>query len=109
MGVGNKAVRNMDENIIKDLADIQQRTHSNTRRIEVLEKGQADLNQLVTSVALIAQKQEQMEHGIEEIRGDVRTLLQKPARRWESIVEIVFKVVLTALITAALIKLGIGG
>lgn len=99
----------MDESIIKDLADIQQRTHSNTRRIEVLEKGQADLNQLVTSVALIAQKQEQMEHGIDEIRGDVRTLLQKPARRWESIVEIVFKVVLTALITTALIKLGIGG
>lgn len=99
----------MDESIIKDLADVQQRTHSNTRRIEVLEKGQADVNQLVTSVALIAQKQEQMEHGIEEIRGDVRTLLQKPARRWESIVEIVFKVVLTALITTALIKLGIGG
>ena len=99
----------MDESIIKDLADVQQRTHSNTRRIEVLEKGQADLNQLVTSVALIAQKQEQMEHGIDEIRGDLRTLLQKPARRWESIVEIVFKVVLTALITTALIKLGIGG
>lgn len=99
----------MDESIIKDLADVQQRAHSNTRRIEVLEKGQADLNQLVTSVALIAQKQEQMEHGIEEIRDDVRTLLQKPARRWESIVEIAFKVVLTALITTALIKLGIGG
>lgn len=99
----------MDESIIKDLADVQQRTHSNTRRIEVLEKDQADLNQLVTSVALIAQKQEQMEHGIDEIRGDVRTLLQKPAKRWESIVEIIFKVVLTALITTALIKLGIGG
>lgn len=99
----------MDESIIKDLADIQQRSHSNTRRIEVLEKGQADLNQLVTSVALIAQKQEQMERGIEDIRGDVRTLLQKPAKRWESIVEIIFKVVLTALITTALIKLGIGG
>ena len=99
----------MDESIIKDLADIQQRSHSNTRRIEVLEKCQADLNQLVTSVALIAQKQEQMERGIEDIRGDVRTLLSKPAKRWESIVEIIFKVVLTALITTALIKLGIGG
>lgn len=99
----------MDENIIKDLADIQQRTHSNTRRIEVLEKGQADLNQLVTSVALIAQKQEQMEDGIEEIKADVKSLTQKPAKRWEAVVEIVFKVVLTALITAALIKLGIGG
>lgn len=99
----------MDENTIKELADIQQRAHSNTRRIEVLEKGQAELTQLVTSVALIAQKQEQMETHIEEIRGDVRALLQKPAKRWESIVEIIFKVVLTALITTALIKLGIGG
>lgn len=99
----------MDEQIIKDVAEIQQRSHSNTRRIEVLEKGQADLNQLVTSVALIAQKQEQMEHGIDEIRGDVRLLLSKPAKRWESVIEIIFKVVLTALITTALIKLGIGG
>lgn len=99
----------MDESIIKDLADVQQRAASNTRRIEVLEQGQADLRQLVTSVALIAQKQEQMETGIEEIKADVKTLTQKPAKRWETVVEIIFKVTLTALITAALIKLGIGG
>lgn len=99
----------MDESIIKDLADVHQRSVSNTRRIEVLEQGQADLRQLVTSVALIAQKQEQMEDGIEEIKADVKSLTQKPAKRWEAVVEIVFKVVLTALITAALIKLGIGG
>ena len=97
------------EEIIKDLADIQQRSRSNTRRIEVLEEAQANLNQLVTSVALIAQKQEQMETGIEEIRQDVKTLTAKPAKRWESVVEIVFKIVVTALITTALIRLGIGG
>ena len=76
----------MDESIIKDLADVQQRAASNTRRIEVLEQGQADLRQLVTSVALIAQKQEQMETGIEEIKADVKTLTQKPAKRWETVV-----------------------
>lgn len=99
----------MDEHAIQDLAEIKQRAVSNTRRIEVLEQGQADLRQLVTSVALIAQKQEQMETGIEEIKADVKTLTQKPAKRWETVVEIIFKVTLTALITAALIKLGIGG
>lgn len=97
------------EDIIKDLAEIHQRSTSNTRRIEVLESGQANLNQLVTSVALIAQKQEQMETGIEEIRADVKLLTGKPAKRWEAVIEIIFKVVLTALITTALIKLGIGG
>ena len=99
----------MDENIIKEMADVHQRAVSNTRRIEVLEQGQADMRQLVTSVALIAQKQNQMETGIEEIKADVKSLTQKPAKRWETIVEIIFKVTLTALITAALIKLGIGG
>ena len=97
------------EEIIKGLADIQQRSRSNTRRIEVLEEAQANMNQLVTSVALIAQKQETMETGIEEIKQDVKTLTQKPAKRWETVVEIIFKVVLTALITTALIRLGIGG
>ena len=97
------------EEIIKDLADIRQRAASNTRRIEVLEEAQANLNQLVTSVALIAQKQGTMETNIEEIKADVKALTQKPAKRWESVVEIIFKVVLTALITTALIKLGIGG
>lgn len=99
----------MDEKTIQDLAEVKQRAVSNTRRIEAIERAQENLSKLVTSVAVIAEKQNQMESGIEEIRADVKFLTQKPAKRWESVVEIIFKVVLTALITTALIKLGIGG
>lgn len=99
----------MDEKTIQELAEVKQRAVSNTRRIDVLERAQENLSKLVTSVAVIAEKQNQMESGIEEIRADVKTLTQKPAKRWETVVEIIFKVTLTALITAALIKLGIGG
>lgn len=91
---------------IKTIAEIEQRAKSNTRRIEVLEKSTTELHELVTAVALIAQKQETMEKGIEEIKSDVKTLASKPGKRWEAVVEIVFKVVLTALITAALVKIG---
>ena len=99
----------MDEKTIQDLAEVKQRAVSNTRRIDVLERAQENLTKLVTSVAVIAEKQSQMETGIEEIKADVKSLTQKPAKRWETVVEIIFKVTLTALITAALIKLGIGG
>lgn len=99
----------MDEKTIQDLAEVKQRAVSNTRRIEAVERAQENLSKLVTSVAVIAEKQNQMESGIEEIKADVKSLTQKPAKRWESVVEIIFKVVLTALITTALIKLGIGG
>lgn len=99
----------MDEKTIQELAEVKQRAVSNTRRIDVLERAQENLSKLVTSVAVIAEKQNQMETGIEEIKADVKTLTQKPAKRWETVVEIIFKVTLTALITAALIKLGIGG
>lgn len=99
----------MDEKTIQDLAEVKQRAVSNTRRIEAVERAQENLSKLVTSVAVIAEKQNQMESGIEEIKADVKSLTQKPAKRWETVVEIVFKVVLTALITTALIKLGIGG
>lgn len=91
---------------IKEIAEIEQRSRSNTRRIEVLEESTRELHELITSVALIAQKQETMEKGIEEIKTDVKALASKPGKRWESVVEIVFKVVLTALITAALVKIG---
>lgn len=99
----------MDEKTIQDLAEVKQCAVSNTRRIEAVERSQENLAKLVTSVAVIAEKQNQMENGIEEIKADVKSLTQKPAKRWESVVEIIFKVVLTALITTALIKLGIGG
>ena len=55
----------MDEKTIQDLAEVKQRAVSNTRRIEAIERAQENLSKLVTSVAVIAEKQNQMESGIE--------------------------------------------
>ena len=50
-----------------------------------------------------------METNIEQIRNDVGTLLGKPGKRWEVLLDTIFKVVITVAVTAALMKLGIGG
>lgn len=97
------------EEMIERVVDVDTRARSNTRRIEKIETKQEELNDLVTSVAVIAQKQVQMETNIEEIRTDVRTLIGKPAKRWDSIVDTIYKVIITAAVSALLLKLGIGG
>ena len=62
-----------------------------------------------STLKLINFRLDQIDDKLAKLDKGVEDLKQKPAKRWETIVEIIFKVTLTALITAALIKLGIGG
>ena len=65
------------EELAVKLEAVEQRSRSNTRRIETLEKTADALNQLITSVQVIAAKAD----------GKVEALEGKPGRRWESLVE----------------------
>lgn len=93
---------------IKQIAAIEQRALSNTRRIEVLEQGQAQLNELVTSVAVIAEKQNEMSGKISNIQDEVKQLVSKPAKRWESLLGYIIGAVVTALVSFLFFKIGMG-
>lgn len=82
------------------------RSKSNTHRIDRLEERQDNLDKLVTSVSVMAEKQDRMETDIGEIKTDVRTMAQKPAKRWESVVDKVLMVLVGAIATYAALKLG---
>ena len=60
---------------------------SNRHRIEDVEKRQDNLDELVKSVALFAQEQEYIKEDVKEIKADVKALTDKPAKRWESLVD----------------------
>ena len=60
---------------------------SNRHRIEDVEKRQDNLDELVKSVALFAQEQEYIKKDVKEIKADVKALTDKPAKRWESLVD----------------------
>lgn len=102
-----EAINVTQEEIIKGLAEIQQRAKSNTHRIDVLEEAQANLNKLVTSVAVIAEKQTQMETGIDEIKSDVKKLTDKPGNRWESVVTVGLTAIVSGLIAYIFFRLGL--
>lgn len=60
---------------------------SNRHRLEDIEKRQDNLDELVKSVALFAQEQEYIKKDVKEIKADVKALTDKPAKRWESLVD----------------------
>ena len=60
---------------------------SNRHRLEDVEKRQDNLDELVKSVALFAQEQEYIKEDVKEIKADVKALTDKPAKRWDSLVD----------------------
>ena len=96
----------MTENEHERLVKVEDRTKSNAHRIDELEKRADDTEKLVTSVALIAEKQSRMEGDVRDMKSDVRKLLEKPGKRWETAVE---KVIYAVILAVVAYFLGKGG
>jgi len=69
------------------LTQVEDRSESNTHRLEELEKRQDNLEELTSSVSVLAANQKHMEIDVKEIKADVKSLTEKPAKRWDGIVE----------------------
>lgn len=77
------------------------------KRITDLEDQVGDIGALTASVASLAKSVEQMAKSQEKQGQRLEALEQKPAKRWESIVEKALLVFVTALVTFALSKFGL--
>lgn len=91
------------------LSRVEDRTKSNTHRLDEVEQRQEDMTELVRSVAAIAQKQTDMDVDMKEIKADVKALTGKPGRRWDSVVEKALLTAVAVLISWLLLRLGIQG
>ena len=99
----------MDLDHERRLTETEQRSKSNTRRLEGVEKWQADFGELIGTVKVLATKEAQVEADVKEIKDDVKSLTAKPGKRWEGIVDKAIFAVVGGIITFLLIKLGLGG
>lgn len=86
----------MDDLAVR-LAEVDQRGKSNTHRIDDLEKRADTLQELTTSVKLLAANMERM--ASEQMKqGDRLTALEKqPGERWNSMTRTIFTTVVSAL------------
>ena len=77
----------MAEDIAVKVAEIDQRSKSNPHRLDKVVERQDNLDKLVSSVAVLATRQETVETDVKEIKTDVKALTEKPAKRWDGIVD----------------------
>ena len=89
------------------LTQVEDLVKSNTHRIEELEKRQDNLDDLVTTVKVLATREENVENNVKEIKADVKKLTDKPAKRWDSLTDKVILTVAAAIIGFILAQLGL--
>lgn len=84
------------EEITVKLTETEARSKSNTHRLDAVEARQDALDKLTESMARMDERQGHMDTDVKEIKSDVKSLTDKPAERWDTIVEILLGVVVGA-------------
>jgi hypothetical protein len=88
------------------LTEVEERAKSNTHRLDEVEKRQNNLDELVSTVKVLAFREEKVEKDVSEIKSDVKMLTDKPAKRWESLVEKIILTVAAAVVGFILAHFG---
>ena len=89
------------------LTEVEERSKSNARRIEEIEKRQDNLDELVGTVKVLAVREERVEGDVKEIKSDVKSLTGKSGQRWDGFVDKVIWAICAAAIAYFLAKIGL--
>lgn len=88
---------NQDE-ISEKLVEVDARSKSNKHRLDKMEDRQDCFDKLVNTFSGMQTEQEYIKKDVGEIKADVKSLAEKPAKRWESIVEKALTVIVGAVV-----------
>jgi predicted nucleic acid-binding Zn-ribbon protein len=98
----------MDEKDIEHrLTEVEGRSKSNTHRLDEVEKRQDNLEELTSTVKVLAVREEAVENDVKEIKNDVKSLTSKPGQRWDSLVDKIIWAVAGAVLAFLLAKIGL--
>lgn len=95
------------EEMAMHLAEVEQRSKSNSHRIDGLERDHAALNRLATAVEVMATKQENLGSSVDKLTEKVEALEAEPGKRWRTIVDKLIWAALAALLGFVAAHLGI--
>ena len=94
------------EQLALKLQETTDRSLRNEGRIKKLESEHEVLQQLVTSVAVMAEQMKNLNTNVSTLAGKVDTLEEKPGKRWDSLVDKVLLTVAAALVGFILAQIG---
>lgn len=100
----------MDEKEIEiehRLTETEDRSKSNSHRLDEVERRQNNLDELVGTVKVLADREERVEGDVKEIKNDVKHLANKPAKRWDNLTNQVITILVAAVVGFILAKIGL--
>ena len=97
----------MEKEIEHRLTEVEERSKSNTHRLNEMEKRQDNLDELVGTVKVLAVREETVENTVKEIKSDVKSLTSKPAKRWDNLINQIITIVVAAIAGFILAKIGL--
>lgn len=97
----------MDLEHERRLTEVEERAKSNSHRLDKLEESTEAINRLATSMEVMAEKQEQVADTVGKLDSKVTALEEKPAKRWDGLVDKIVWAIAAALIGFALAQIGL--
>jgi len=98
----------MDEKDIEHrLTEVEGRSKSNTHRLDDLERRQDNLDDLVSTVKVLAVREEAVENDVKEIKNDVKSLTSKSGQKWDSLMDKIIWAVAGAVLAFLMAKIGL--
>ena len=71
-----------------------------------MEKRQDNLDELVGTVKVLADREERVEDDVKEIKSDVKSLTDKPAKKWDNLVNQVISILVAGIVGFILARFG---
>lgn len=87
---------------------LEDQVSTNTKQIKDLEKRQDNLDELVSTVKVLAVREENVEKDVGEIKTDVKSLTGKSGKRWDDLVDKIILLIAGGVIGFILTQLGLG-
>ena len=97
----------MENNFEHRLPVVEDRSKSNTKRLDEVEQRQDDLDDLVTTVKVLATREENVESDVKEIKRDVKDMAGKSGKRWDELIDKIIWAIAAAFIGFIVAQIGL--
>lgn len=97
----------MDLDHERRLTEVEERSKSNTHRLDEMEKRQDNLDELIGTVKVLADREERVEDDVKEIKKDVKNITGKAGQRWDNLVDKIILTIAAAVVGFILAKIGL--
>jgi predicted nucleic acid-binding Zn-ribbon protein len=99
-------MREMEREFEHRLTEVEDRAKSNTKRLDEVETRQDNLDKLVGTVGILADREKRVEDDVKEIKTDVKSLTSRSGKRWDNLVNQIITILVATIAGFILAKIG---